>query len=180
MRGCFTGHIASLGHAVLVFSDVRDSLFALQVIECDLDFSAALFASARPLARCITPQAFEQVSLVGSLGAVDDLPNPRMLFAACVRQQLAGSVEQNPLISASEGVIVATFRGPQAAVSPASTFATFGEIRSLKSVDRMTFGVEYWDDRAAEAALKQLGGRRTGAVRLECTFEPSIAVRCLR
>lgn len=41
----------------------------------------------------------------------------------------------------------------------------------------MTYVVEYWDDRAAEVALRQLSGRSVAAVRFECTFEPSIAVR---
>ncbi|KAG0663704.1 hypothetical protein C6P46_002273 [Rhodotorula mucilaginosa] len=130
LRGCFTGHLASFGHAVLVFSDLRHAISALRRLELDSPLLA-----------------------------------------------LAGSAGQNPLLSASEGVLVFTLRGPTSTpnFTPLPILATFGEIRAVKLVERGMHVVEYWDEQAAETAMKVLSGRESGGAKFGCSFEPKIA-----
>lgn len=96
--------------------------------------------------------------------------------------QLAGSAGQNPLLSASEGVLVFTLRGPTSTpnFTPLPILATFGEIRAVNLVERGMHIVEYWDDHAAETAMKVLSGRESGGAKFGCSFEPKIAVRSRR
>ncbi|KWU45961.1 hypothetical protein RHOSPDRAFT_32439 [Rhodotorula sp. JG-1b] len=93
------------------------------------------------------------------------------------RIKLAGSAGQNPLLSASEGVLVFTLRGPTSTpnFTPLPILATFGEIRAVKLVERGMHVVEYWDDHAAETAMKVLSGRESGGAKFGCSFEPKIA-----
>lgn len=92
--------------------------------------------------------------------------------------QLAGPAHANPLLSASEGVLVFTVRGPTSNpdFTPLPLLASFGDFRTVKSVERHLQVVEFWDDRAAETAKKLLSGAESGGTRFGCSFEPSIAV----
>ncbi|GAA6016028.1 hypothetical protein JCM8202_005385 [Rhodotorula sphaerocarpa] len=150
LRGCFIGHLLSFGHAVLVFHDVRHSLAALRSLSLEGINTAKIFSSPGTTARCISRQAFEQ---------------------------LAGPAHANPLLSASEGVLVFTVRGPTSNrdFTPLPLLASFGDFRTVKSVERHLQVVEFWDDRAAETAKKLLSGAESGGTRFGCSFEPSIA-----
>lgn len=76
-------------------------------------------------------------------------------------------------------MLVFTLRGPTSTpnFTPLPILATFGEIRAVKLVERGMHVVEYWDDHAAETAMKVLSGRESGGARFGCSFEPKIAVR---
>ncbi|GAA5867085.1 hypothetical protein JCM3774_004388 [Rhodotorula dairenensis] len=151
LRGCFTGHLASFGHAVLVFGDPRHSTSVLHRLGLiGQSEKSLLFMEQGASARCVTREAFEQ---------------------------LVGSGTENPLMSASEGVLVLTLRGPTSTpdFTPLPLLATFGEIRGVKVIERGMHVVEYWDDRAAETAMSILAGRESGGAKFGCTFEPNIA-----
>ncbi|GAA5993076.1 hypothetical protein JCM10908_003092 [Rhodotorula pacifica] len=151
LRGCFTGHLASFGYAVLVFSDIHHAVSLLRRLALNGESDElSLFTKTAVSARCIAREAFEQ---------------------------LVGSESQNPLLSTSEGVLVFTLRGPTSTpnFTPLPILAAFGEIRAVKLVERNMHIVEYWDDRAAETAMNVLAGRESGGARFGCSFEPKIA-----
>jgi hypothetical protein len=79
-------------------------------------------------------------------------------------------------------VLVFTLRGPTSTpnFTPLPILATFGEIRAVKLVERGMHVVEYWDEQAAETAMKVLSGRESGGAKFGCSFEPKIAVRSRR
>ncbi|GAA5981029.1 hypothetical protein JCM11641_001434 [Rhodosporidiobolus odoratus] len=151
LRGCFTSALRSLGIVVLVFCDVRHAVAAVRKLCRGLDENSAISDQSLQLkARCIARDVFEELH-VGS--------------------------PPSPLLSPSEAVLVFTLRGPTSTAffSPLPLLASFGEVRSLKVVEEHLHVVEYWDDRAAQAAFEVLDGREAGGARFGCSFEPGVA-----
>ncbi|GAA5951713.1 hypothetical protein JCM21900_005765 [Sporobolomyces salmonicolor] len=154
IRGCFTTLLRTHGVVVLVFHDVRHALAALRLFSSSATDPASKIGSQSDMAlleaRCISRETFEQLHT---------RPTP------------------NPLLSASEAVLVFTLRGPTSTTyfTPLPLLASFGEIRSIKLVEEHLHVVEYWDDRCAQTAFEVLDGRQTGGARFGCSFEPGVA-----
>ncbi|GAA5847833.1 hypothetical protein JCM3766R1_001202 [Sporobolomyces carnicolor] len=149
LKGCLTSRLDVDGFIILAFHDVRDAQIVVRGFETPQPFLRHAPILSGMTARCIDRNSIEKF---------DTAPL------------------HHSLLSSSEGVLVVTVRSAKStSVSDLVPIVSlYGEIRSIKSIDRDLYLFEFFDDRASENALQSLDGGELDGRTFSCSFEPTV------
>lgn len=147
----------------------------------------ALFRSMQGIKGCATKPLASQGAVVLAFWDVRDALTAQRTLGAyptrCIdRLELhrLSTLENNQLISISEGVIAVVLRGPLTSFAQLQSLLTsFGPLRTWRQIDPHSFVIEYWNDLHAEKAALTLHTRLTNDLKMFVSYEPQLATTTL-